>query len=145
MKNNTSNTSCIFANGQRLSRKQGHGQTQKQELEKSPASCLVLTKKISTVYKYAFVQTIVFVCVDTVCGYVCVCRPLLVSTGLAERGIGWQRRRDFVLPVWQRPILMGEKCELPRFSGVILYDERGRPLEEHSVKGPPLIMITRTI
>uniref|UniRef100_A0A803NXW1 Uncharacterized protein n=1 Tax=Cannabis sativa TaxID=3483 RepID=A0A803NXW1_CANSA len=31
-------------------------------------------------------------------------------------------------PVWQRPILMGEKCELPRFSGVILYDENGRLL-----------------
>lgn len=31
-------------------------------------------------------------------------------------------------PVWQRPILMGEKCELPRFSGLILYDERGRPV-----------------
>uniref|UniRef100_A0A7N0TDV8 Uncharacterized protein n=1 Tax=Kalanchoe fedtschenkoi TaxID=63787 RepID=A0A7N0TDV8_KALFE len=31
-------------------------------------------------------------------------------------------------PVWQRPILMGEKCEMPRFSGLILYDERGQPL-----------------
>ncbi|CAN0925418.1 hypothetical protein LINGRAHAP2_LOCUS34745 [Linum grandiflorum] len=31
-------------------------------------------------------------------------------------------------PVWQRPILMGEKCELPKHSGLILYDERGRPL-----------------
>ncbi|XP_047329963.1 uncharacterized protein LOC124933587 [Impatiens glandulifera] len=27
--------------------------------------------------------------------------------------------------LWQRPILMGEKCELPRFSGLILYDQRG--------------------
>ena len=64
-------------------------------------------------------------------------RPLLVSTGLAERGVGWQRTRDLVSPVWQRPILMGEKCELPRFSGLILYDERGRPLEENSLKGTP--------
>ena len=32
------------------------------------------------------------------------------------------------LPVWQRPILMGGKCQLPGFSGLILYDDRGRPL-----------------
>ncbi|CAA6673194.1 unnamed protein product [Spirodela intermedia] len=31
-------------------------------------------------------------------------------------------------PLWQRRILMGERCELPRFSGLILYDERGLPL-----------------
>ncbi|CAA7410417.1 unnamed protein product [Spirodela intermedia] len=31
-------------------------------------------------------------------------------------------------PLWQRRILMGERCELPRFSGLILYDERGFPL-----------------
>ncbi|KAL3503064.1 hypothetical protein ACH5RR_037513 [Cinchona calisaya] len=34
--------------------------------------------------------------------------------------------------VWQKPILMGEKCELPRFSGLILYDERGRPVDQHA-------------
>ncbi|PKA59121.1 hypothetical protein AXF42_Ash001214 [Apostasia shenzhenica] len=33
-----------------------------------------------------------------------------------------------VSPVWQRRILMGERCRLPKFSGLILYDERGRPL-----------------
>ncbi|GJN19697.1 hypothetical protein PR202_gb06999 [Eleusine coracana subsp. coracana] len=32
-------------------------------------------------------------------------------------------------PVWQRRILMGTRCELPRFSGLILYDEHGRPLQ----------------
>ncbi|XP_054817105.1 uncharacterized protein LOC129316747 [Prosopis cineraria] len=32
--------------------------------------------------------------------------------------------------VWQRPILRGEKCELPRFSGLILYDEKGRLLRD---------------
>jgi hypothetical protein len=32
-------------------------------------------------------------------------------------------------PVWQRRILMGTRCELPRFSGVILYDEHGRRLQ----------------
>ncbi|CAD6214246.1 unnamed protein product [Miscanthus lutarioriparius] len=35
-------------------------------------------------------------------------------------------------PVWQRRILMGTRCELPRFSGVILYDEHGRPLQLQS-------------
>ncbi|XP_010502088.1 PREDICTED: uncharacterized protein LOC104779422 [Camelina sativa] len=38
-----------------------------------------------------------------------------------------ERSLNAVDPVWQRPILMGEKCELPRFSGLILYDERGLP------------------
>uniref|UniRef100_A0ACD5WD41 Uncharacterized protein n=1 Tax=Avena sativa TaxID=4498 RepID=A0ACD5WD41_AVESA len=32
-------------------------------------------------------------------------------------------------PVWQRRILMGMRCELPRFSGLILYDEQGRRLQ----------------
>ncbi|KAG8058825.1 hypothetical protein GUJ93_ZPchr0002g25687 [Zizania palustris] len=31
-------------------------------------------------------------------------------------------------PVWQRRILMGMRCELPRFSGLILYDEHGRAI-----------------
>lgn len=35
-----------------------------------------------------------------------------------------------VSAVWQRPILRGEKCELPRFSGLILYDEKGRLLQD---------------
>ncbi|TXG66644.1 hypothetical protein EZV62_007919 [Acer yangbiense] len=62
--------------------------------------------------------------------------PLLGSRreGSVEGGAGWQSHsHDLGSPVWQRPILMGEKCELPRFSGVILYDEAGRLLE-HSLK-----------
>ncbi|CAH2053689.1 unnamed protein product [Thlaspi arvense] len=39
-----------------------------------------------------------------------------------------ERSLNAVDPVWQRPILMGEKCKLPRFSGLILYDERGHPV-----------------
>ncbi|KAE8796182.1 hypothetical protein D1007_28893 [Hordeum vulgare] len=31
-------------------------------------------------------------------------------------------------PIWQRRVLMGVRCQLPRFSGMVLYDERGRPL-----------------
>uniref|UniRef100_A0ACD5U1C6 Uncharacterized protein n=1 Tax=Avena sativa TaxID=4498 RepID=A0ACD5U1C6_AVESA len=31
-------------------------------------------------------------------------------------------------PIWQRRVLMGVRCQLPRFSGMILYDERGRPV-----------------
>ncbi|CAM8946946.1 unnamed protein product [Rhodiola kirilowii] len=54
--------------------------------------------------------------------------PLL---GKAREGpvgaVGWQSNNS-ESPVWQRPILMGEKCEMPRFSGLILYDERGQPL-----------------
>jgi hypothetical protein len=33
-----------------------------------------------------------------------------------------------VRPIWQRRVLMGVKCQLPRFSGMILYDESGRPV-----------------
>ncbi|KAL7087465.1 hypothetical protein ACP275_13G069800 [Erythranthe tilingii] len=42
--------------------------------------------------------------------------------------------------VWQRPILMGGKCELPRFSGLILYDGKGTPLHQCDQRG----MITTT-
>ncbi|KAL2483511.1 hypothetical protein Fot_44955 [Forsythia ovata] len=54
--------------------------------------------------------------------------PLLVR-GSCAGDFGWQSHNS-TSPVWQRPILMGEKCELPRFSGLILYDERGRPLHQ---------------
>lgn len=57
--------------------------------------------------------------------------PLLVGRG-REREVGWQSHNSMA-PVWQRPILMGEKCELPRFSGLILYDERGRPVHSSSI------------
>ncbi|XP_060190293.1 uncharacterized protein LOC132619389 [Lycium barbarum] len=50
--------------------------------------------------------------------------PLLVSGDQVEADFGWQSRSSDS-PVWQRPILMGEKCELPKFSGLILYDQRG--------------------
>ncbi|KAH0744190.1 hypothetical protein KY290_032183 [Solanum tuberosum] len=51
--------------------------------------------------------------------------PLLVSGDLqTEADFGWQNRGS-ASPVWKRPILMGEKCELPKFSGLILYDQRG--------------------
>ncbi|KAJ1269119.1 hypothetical protein BS78_07G186000 [Paspalum vaginatum] len=36
-------------------------------------------------------------------------------------------------PIWQRRVLMGVKCQLPRFSGMILYDERGRPVRSGGV------------
>ncbi|KAI4321790.1 hypothetical protein MLD38_035133 [Melastoma candidum] len=58
---------------------------------------------------------------------------LLELEGYGAEIIGWQSHNSDS-PVWQRPILMGEKCELPRFSGLILYDEQGRPLHD-SPKG----------
>lgn len=54
--------------------------------------------------------------------------PLLGLEEYAD-SVGW-RSHNSVSPVWQRPILMGEKCELPRFSGLILYDERGHLLDD---------------
>ncbi|XP_073109392.1 uncharacterized protein [Elaeis guineensis] len=50
------------------------------------------------------------------------------------------------LAVWQRRILMGERCQLPKFSGLILYDEHGRPVHNssnndtpHQVKETPVV------
>ncbi|XP_068667420.1 uncharacterized protein [Aristolochia californica] len=53
-------------------------------------------------------------------------------------------------PLWQRRILMGERCELPRFSGLILYDERGRPLHSsgdaaHQEKAAPVVTTLRDL
>ncbi|PIA30009.1 hypothetical protein AQUCO_05700008v1 [Aquilegia coerulea] len=66
--------------------------------------------------------------------------PLLLGSIGSEMDLGW-RSHNSLSPVWQRPILMGEKCELPRFSGLILYDERGQPLV-HSSPGKPDIVGT---
>ena len=38
--------------------------------------------------------------------------------------------------VWRRSILMGEKCEPPVFSGLILYDENGNHVEHLPLKSP---------
>ncbi|OMO74660.1 hypothetical protein CCACVL1_16547 [Corchorus capsularis] len=59
--------------------------------------------------------------------------PLLGLQGYDSSSMGW-RSHNSDSPVWQRPILMGEKCELPRFSGLILYDERGQLLDR-SIRG----------
>ncbi|CAN8270176.1 unnamed protein product [Cochlearia groenlandica] len=57
-----------------------------------------------------------------------------------------ERSLNAVDPVWQRPILMGEKCELPRFSGLILYDEHGDPLhhtqDQEEVKQSSVVRTT---
>ncbi|KAF9672608.1 hypothetical protein SADUNF_Sadunf11G0060100 [Salix dunnii] len=57
--------------------------------------------------------------------------PSVLGIERCESSMGWQSPNSFSA-VWQRPILMGEKCELPRYSGLILYDERGRLLD-HSL------------
>ncbi|CAN4087340.1 unnamed protein product [Withania somnifera] len=54
--------------------------------------------------------------------------PLLVAASQLEGESNRWHSHNSDSPVWQRPILMGEKCELPRFSGLILYDVRGRPV-----------------
>ncbi|CAD5178157.1 unnamed protein product [Musa acuminata subsp. malaccensis] len=46
-----------------------------------------------------------------------------------------EERGTPVLPLWKRRILMGERCELPQFSGLILYDEGGRPICSNSSHG----------
>lgn len=56
--------------------------------------------------------------------------------GLGKDGgveIGRQSHNS-VSAVWQMPILRWEKCELPRFSGLILYDEKGRLLRHSDVE-----------
>ncbi|OAY67507.1 hypothetical protein ACMD2_20966 [Ananas comosus] len=77
--------------------------------------------------------------------FVCSARtstPTPVGCEASEEGARWELTVDdgawdgyrspaaaAALPLWQRKILMGERCELPRFSGLILYDECGRPLQ----------------
>ncbi|GER53954.1 hypothetical protein STAS_31501 [Striga asiatica] len=48
--------------------------------------------------------------------------------------VGWQSNNS-TSAVWKKPILMGGKCEFPRFSGLILYDERGAPLDQQCELG----------
>ncbi|GMI99540.1 hypothetical protein like AT1G49000 [Hibiscus trionum] len=38
--------------------------------------------------------------------------------------------------VWQRSILMGDKCQPLDFSGVIYYDSKGKQLEELPIRSP---------
>ncbi|XVF18454.1 hypothetical protein REPUB_Repub11eG0022900 [Reevesia pubescens] len=59
--------------------------------------------------------------------------PQLLGLEGYDSRVGW-RSHNSDSPVWQRPILMGEKCELPRFSGLILYDEKGQLLDR-SIEG----------
>ncbi|KAF7110902.1 hypothetical protein CFC21_110968 [Triticum aestivum] len=49
--------------------------------------------------------------------------PVAVAAPRASGALGTPGR-----PIWQRRVLMGVKCRLPKFSGMILYDERGRPV-----------------
>ncbi|KAJ7515562.1 hypothetical protein O6H91_22G020800 [Diphasiastrum complanatum] len=47
--------------------------------------------------------------------------------------------------VWQRAIILGEKCEPPAFSGLILYDEFGNRITEFPAKSPrPGLSLPRT-
>lgn len=39
-------------------------------------------------------------------------------------------------PVWQRTILMGERCEPPVFSGLVFYDECGNRVQDFPLKSP---------
>ncbi|KAJ9675376.1 hypothetical protein PVL29_024352 [Vitis rotundifolia] len=41
-------------------------------------------------------------------------------------------------PVWQRNILMGGKCQLPDFSGVIIYDSAGNVVSNAKTSGATL-------
>ncbi|XVF04442.1 hypothetical protein REPUB_Repub05bG0083200 [Reevesia pubescens] len=77
--------------------------------------------------------------------------PLLGLEGY-DSSVGW-RSHNSDSPVWQRPILMGEKCELPRFSGLILYDEKGQLLDrsiegssdqENNLQEKPTAAVVRT-
>lgn len=50
---------------------------------------------------------------------------------------------SMALPLWQRRILMGERCELPKFSGLVLYDELGRPARSSSSHDSLLKVISK--
>lgn len=59
-------------------------------------------------------------------------RSKMSAAMVGEGGEGWSGRKTGspMLAMWQRRILMGERCKLPKFSGVILYDEGGHPLQQ---------------
>lgn len=40
--------------------------------------------------------------------------------------------------LWQRRILMGERCQPPDFAGVIIYDDKGNQLPEFPARSPKL-------
>ncbi|KAF5730770.1 hypothetical protein HS088_TW19G00366 [Tripterygium wilfordii] len=58
--------------------------------------------------------------------------------GVEGGSLGWQSHNS-ESPVWQRPILMGEKCAMPRFSGLILYDERGQLIDQSLNQGSLMV------
>ncbi|CAK8561392.1 unnamed protein product [Lathyrus sativus] len=107
---------------------------------------------------------------STNCGWISVKRVLMESMVWSrarklEENIGWQRERgspllgslerngvesgwksvshDSASAVWQRPILRGEKCELPSFSGLILYDEKGKLLNDDFVNETQCMEISK--
>ncbi|KAL4353839.1 hypothetical protein GQ457_06G005830 [Hibiscus cannabinus] len=53
-----------------------------------------------------------------------VAEPKLGVVGVATADTYRGEMQASELSVWQRPILIGEKCKPPRFSGLVLYDER---------------------
>ncbi|KAK6925215.1 hypothetical protein RJ641_009541 [Dillenia turbinata] len=59
------------------------------------------------------------------------------SGGQAEEGYGSGG-------VWQKPILMGDKCQPLNFSGVINYDGTGKQLSEPLVRSPKPSDVTRS-
>ncbi|KAI5420351.1 hypothetical protein KIW84_044224 [Lathyrus oleraceus] len=106
------------------------------------------------------------------CGWISVKRVLMESMVWSrarklEENIGWQRERgspllgslerngvesgwksvshDSASAVWQRPILRGEKCLLPSFSGLILYDEKGKLLNDDSVNETQCMEISKQV
>jgi hypothetical protein len=38
--------------------------------------------------------------------------------------------------LWQRSILLGERCQRPDFSGIIIYDDMGKRLPEFPPRSP---------
>ncbi|KQJ94017.1 uncharacterized protein LOC104583974 [Brachypodium distachyon] len=66
--------------------------------------------------------------------------PAIVSVHQVQPGCGGDDAGMASPPacVWQRGILMGEKCQLPDFSGVINYDPAGNMLAPGRPRAVPL-------
>ncbi|KAI4339002.1 hypothetical protein MLD38_023992 [Melastoma candidum] len=59
--------------------------------------------------------------------------------GKGEEGDHEQEEYEFDFGkggVWQRTILMGDKCQPLNFSGVIYYDEKGKQLDHVPIRFP---------
>ncbi|CAL1362717.1 unnamed protein product [Linum trigynum] len=65
---------------------------------------------------------------------------MLVDSGVDDGGSSmFSMEQSGINPVWKKNILMGGKCQLPDFSGVIIYDSDGNHVVPPSNRNRPML------